>query len=238
MNMLKAFLIEDEPKALELLKNYLARIPFMEVAGEARDPMIALEQLQQIRADVLFLDINLPNLSGVEFYKSLNRPPKVIFTTAYPEFAVQGFELEAVDYLVKPITFPRFLKACNRIVKKSDVDSKEGTHSPPSFSDLVYIKSGPVMHKLLWRDIQYLEKDENYVVYHTQDKKVLSRQSLSDLEEILPPYFVRIHKSFAVSLLHVQTLEREQVTLSSGYLPVGHTYRRQLQDRIRKFQQE
>lgn len=236
--MIRAFLVEDEPKALELLKNYLGRIPFMKIVGEARDPMNALEQLQQIKVDVLFLDINLPNLSGMEFYKSLSHPPKVIFTTAYPEFAVQGFDLEAVDYLIKPITFPRFLKACNRLNKNTVQESAKRTASIPSFSDLVYIKSGAVMHKLLWRDIQYLEKDENYVIYHTQDKKVLSRQSLSDLEEILPAYFVRIHKSYAVSLLHIQTMEREQVALPNCRLPVGNTYRQLLQERVRQFQQK
>ncbi len=237
--MLKAFLIDDEPKALQLLANYIERIPFMELEGEARDPMVALEKLQKVDVDVIFLDINLPNLSGIEFYKSLDRPPAVIFTTAYPEFAVQGFELEALDYLVKPITFTRFLKACNRLAKNAkkekEQDAPPGNHA---LTDLVYVKSGPVMHKLLWQDIQYLEKDENYVIYHTQDKKVLSRQSLSDLEHILPSYFVRIHKSYTVSLLHVQTMEREQVALSNCRLPVGNTYRQQLQERVRKFQQK
>ena len=236
--IIQAFLIDDEPKALDLLKNYLGRIPYMKVVGEARDPMKALEMLQQQKVDVIFLDINLPNLSGIEFYSSLQEPPAVIFTTAYPEFAVQGFELEALDYLVKPITFTRFLKACNRLVKNKDLQKSEKQPAVPAFADIVYIKSGPVMHKLLWRDIQYLEKDENYVIYHTPDKKVLSRQSLGELEEILPPYFVRIHKSYTVSLLHIQTLEREQITLAKGQLPVGNTYRQQLQERVREFQQQ
>ncbi len=236
--MLNAFLIDDEPKALELLKNYLEKIPYLDLVGEARDPMIALEMLQKVKVDVIFLDINLPNLSGVEFYKSLPHPPAVIFTTAYPEFAVQGFELEAIDYLVKPITFSRFLKACNRISKTSPSESVKSIHVTPTFSDMVYVKSGAVLHKLLWRDIRYLEKDENYVIYHTENKRVLSRQNLSDLAEILPSYFVRIHKSYTISLLHVQTMERELVNLGSCQLPVGNTYRQQLQESVKRFQQQ
>lgn len=232
--MLKTFIVEDEPQAITLLETYIGRVPFLSLCGTSRDPIRAFTYLQENRVDLLLLDINMPNLSGLELYKSLSSPPAVIFTTAYPDFAVQGFELEAVDYLLKPITFPRFLKACDRVKKRQQPSSPQ-TISSPVIADIIYIKSGPTLHKLSWKDILYLEKDENYLVYHTAETRILSRQTLSDLEDIFPDYFARIHKSFAVSLLHVEKVEREQVCIYGRQLPVGRTYRTELLERLEVF---
>lgn len=230
--MIKAFIVEDEIKAIELLETYIRRINFLELVGTARNPMKAFNYLKENEVDVLFLDINMPILSGIELYKTLPQPPAVIFTTAYPEYAVEGFDLEAVDYLVKPISFPRFIRACERLLKRQQVDSQQ--LQPPStvFSDLVYVKSGTTRHKISWKSVLYLEKDENYVIYHTSDKRILSRQTLSNLETIFPSYICRIHKSFAVSLLHIQRIERECVYVRDESLPIGRTYKNQFLEKL------
>ena len=228
--MLNALIVEDEIKAQELLQKYLRQIDFISLIGTLRDPLQAFPFLQEHQVDVLFLDINMPVLSGVELYGSLRNPPAVIFTTAHPEYAVEGFNLEAVDYLLKPITFPRFLKACEKLRKQQKTNSPTPYAHTTDFADIIYVKSGPITHKMSWKEIIYLEKDENYVIFHTAKKRILSRQTLSDLEDTFPHYFCRVHKSYAVSLLHVQQLERELIQMPGKTIPVGRTFRGRLLD--------
>ena len=230
--MIKAFIVEDEAKAIALLRTYIQRVDFLELAGTARNPLKAFSYLQENQIDVLFMDINMPILSGIELYKSIRRPPQVIFTTAYPEYAVEGFDLEAVDYLLKPINFPRFLKACERLQKQQKINNFTIAAPPSLFTDIIYVKSGPITHKLSWKEVLYLEKSENYVIYHTENQRILSRQTLSDLESIFPSYICRIHKSYAVSLLHLSQLGRESVLIYEKNLPIGRTFRNRLLARI------
>ena len=236
--MVNAFIVEDEFQAIGLLKNYIGRIPELNCVGATKDPMQALISIQNEDIDLLFLDINLPGISGVELYKSLKNPPTVIFTTAYSEYAVQGFELEALDYLLKPITFPRFLKAYNRyldINRKMMSPVEEELISP---NDMVFIKSGQTTFRLSWKSILYLEKSENYVIYHTAEKRVLSRQTLSDLELIFPDYFTRIHKSYAISLLHLDQIDYGEVKIGKAKLPIGRTYRNRFLEQLEVFQKK
>jgi len=231
---LKAYIVEDEAKAIALLETYIQRIHFLELIGSARNPLKAFSFLQEQTVDILFLDINMPILSGIELFKSIAHPPKVIFTTAYPEYAVEGFNLEAIDYLLKPISFPRFVKACERLRKQQEGPNSIAKMPTDLMADIVYVKSGATTHKLSWKEILYLEKDENYVIYHTHKQRILSRQTLSDLESIFPSYFCRIHKSYAVSLLHLEELERESVLVGTKRLPVGRTYKNQLKEAVLK----
>jgi len=233
--MMKAYIVDDEIKALELLRTYIDRIEYIELVGASRDPVEAFHYLKEHQIDILFLDINMPVLSGVDLYKSLSDPPAVIFTTAYAEYAVEGFNLQAVDYLVKPITFPRFLQASERLSKKQTNEYSPKGNLENDFANIIYVKSGAVTHKLSWKEIQYIEKDENYVIYHTEAKKILSRQTLTDIEAIFPSYFCRIHKSYAVSLLHLSQLEREFVKLADKLLPVGRTYKGKLKEKLEGF---
>lgn len=233
--MLKTYIVDDEIKAIELLEMYIERIDFLNLIGTTRNSMKAFSYLQANQVDILFLDINMPILSGIELFKSISQPPKVIFTTAYPEYAVEGFNLEAVDYLLKPISFPRFLKACERLLKQQKIDQPLDSTESLYLSDIVYVKSGAITHKLSWKEVLYLEKDENYVIYHTKEQRILSRQTLSDLEEIFPSYICRIHKTYAVSLLHVHQLERESLSIHQKKLPIGRTYKQRLAARIQMF---
>ena len=230
--MFKAYIVEDEVKAIELLQIYIQRIDFLDLVGVTRNPLKAFSYLQENQIDVLFLDINMPILSGIELLKSISQAPNVIFTTAYPEYAVEGFDLEAVDYLLKPISFPRFLKACERLRKQQKINTSGLEPADPFLSDIVYVKSGPTTHKLSWKEVLYLEKAENYVIYHTKNQRILSRQTLSNLETIFPSYICRIHKSYAVSLLHLTRIERESVLVKATILPVGRTFRNRLMEKI------
>lgn len=229
---LKTYIVEDEIKALELLENYIQQIDFLDLVGTSRNPMRAFHYLQEHEVDVLFLDINMPILSGIELYKSLSHPPVVIFTTAYPEYAVEGFNLEAVDYLVKPISFSRFLQASERLLKRQQIQQTAILPELAHLSDIVYVKSGATRHKIFWREVLYLEKDENYVIYHTREKRILSRQTLTNLETIFPAYICRIHKSYAASLLHTQQVEREFLKIGERTLPIGRRYREGLMERL------
>jgi len=230
--MIKAFILEDEPRAIKLLEKYLEQIDFIELVGSERTADSAMAFISEYQVDVLFLDINLPEMSGIKFFKDLSHRPSVIFTTAYPEYAVEGFELDAVDYLLKPITYPRFLKACEKLNKHQHLKAIEKGGVDTAFSDLVYVKSGKTVHKLFWNDILYLEKDDNYVIYHLQDQRILSRQTLNKLELAFPNYFCRVHKSFAVSLLHLEQSSRELVMVNGRELPVGRKFRKQFMDAL------
>lgn len=231
--MLKTYIVEDEIKAIELLQTYIEKIDFLSLIGTARNPLKAFSYLQENEIDILFLDINMPVLSGIELLKNLSHPPKVIFTTAYPEYAVEGFTLEATDYLLKPISFPRFLKACERLRKQQRINNPNTGTVDDFLTDLIYVKSGPITHKLSWKEILYLEKDENYVIFYTQEQRILSRQTLTDLTTTFPSYFCRIHKSYAVSLLHINRMERESVLIADRELPIGRTFRKDLLERVK-----
>lgn len=226
--MTKAFILDDEVQAIALLRKYISQIDFIELVSTSRNSMNAFSYLQSNEIDVLFLDIDMPILSGLELYKTIKKKPKVIFTTAYPEYAVEGFDLDAIDYLVKPITLPRFLKACEKLHRNLSLDERLNDSSPKILSDTVFLKSGSTTHRISWKDVQYLEKDENYVVYVMKDKRILCRATLTNLENLFPPYIVRIHQSYAVSLLHVSQITRTHLNVLGANLPIGRRYRKNI----------
>lgn len=231
-------IVEDEKLAREKIALYLSNLPEMELKGEYATAHSFLEDWKQGEDLLLFLDINLPDLNGLELAAMMKQNNQVIFTTAYSEYALNGFELDAVDYLLKPINYPRFLKACEKLRKHQHLKTIEKEESNLAFSDLVYVKSGKTVHKLFWKDVLYLEKDDNYVIYHLADQKILSRQTLGKLEYAFPNYICRIHKSFAVSLLHIEQSRREVVMIGGRELPVGRKFRKLFVDAlaVRKFE--
>ncbi len=233
MDKLKTYIVDDEIKAVELLDNYIAKIPYLISNGYSRDPIEAFKFLQKNEIDIIFLDINMPMLNGVDLYKNLNNPPLVIFTTAYPQYAVDGFDLEAVDFLLKPISFGRFLKATERLLKRKRTIKAD---LQDDFKDVVFVKSGNLSHKLFWNEITHLEKSENYVIYHTIEKKILSRQTLSKTVSLSPKYFCRIHKSFAISFLFLKSLGAESCLVAERKLPIGRTYKSKLKQAFEVYQ--
>lgn len=225
MTKLRCLGVEDEFPALQLLEHYALQVPFIEWMGGCRQPLDALPLLTSGQIDILFLDINLSQLDGISFYRSLVHKPQVIFTTAYAEYAVESYSIEALDYLVKPILFERFLQACNK-AQRTFIQTDTTRSRRNVNQETLYIKSGSKWHQLQWEDISYLEKSENYIIFHTSNgRKILSRQNMVDVEQTMPVFFCRTHKSFIVNLKRVEVIEREKVTIQGQSIALADSYR-------------
>ncbi len=222
---MRAIAIDDEPMALEVVRSHAAKVPFLELAACFTDAFKALEYLQNEPVDLLFLDIKMPDISGLEFVTSLQKKPMVIFTTAYSEHAVTSFELDAIDYLLKPFSLPRFIKACN---KAQELLQLRGAPAPAK--DYVFLKTGYEQVKVYFDEILYLEAAGNYITFVLQDKKLLTRMTISEATDLLPTEkFVRVHRSYIVAKEKIEKIERHQVTIKSNEVPVGASYMQQLQ---------
>lgn len=219
---ISCILIEDEPIARDILHGYINQIPGLNLEHAFNDARDALVYLRNHTVDLLLLDINLPGMSGIEFYKSLNSPPNVIFTTAYNEFAVDGFNLDAVDYLLKPFSFDRFLKAINKLFKQTIIfDRQEG-------DGMIMLKSEKRIYPVDFSDIFYIEGMGDYVSVYTKDSRLIVRETMKEIGIRLEANsFVRIHKSYIINILKVDYIEGNQVKISDRLLPVGGSYKEQ-----------
>lgn len=227
--MMKAIIIDDEQSGIDVVKNHAAKIPFLEIKEEFVDAFKALEYLQNEKVDLIFLDIKMPDISGIEFYNSLNQKPLLIFTTAYAEHAALSFEMDAVDYLLKPFSFMRFVKSCNKAL---ELFNSRKSMVPPDF---LFIKNGLEQKKILYNEILYLEASGNYVLFFLEGEKLVSRMTFTDVIDFLPQeLFVRIHRSFVVSIDKIQKVDRFQVTVGGKRIPIGKSFKKSLQDAIRR----
>lgn len=218
--MIKAIAIDDEPIALDVVMSHASKVPFLELRASFTNAFEALDYLRQHPVDLLFLDIKMPDISGIEFFKSLSKKPLVIFTTAYSEHAVTGFELDAVDYLLKPFSLARFLKACNKAEEWLELRGPNETKP-----EYVFIKTGYEQIKVFFDEIDYLEATGNYVDFVLGNRHHLSRMTITECEELLPAdQFIRIHRSFIVSAGKIQKIERHQLTVNGNAIPIGASY--------------
>ena len=218
--MLKAIATDDEPIALDVIKNLSAKIPFIDLKATFTNAFEAIDFLQKERIDLLFLDIKMPDISGIDFLKSISNPPMVIFTTAYSEHAVQSFELDAIDYLLKPFSLSRFLKACNKAQEQYLFKNKESVTSSS-----VFIKSGYEQLRVELDDILYAESNGNYIDFVLKDKKITSRLTMNEAEALLPAsLFARIHRSYIVAKKHITKIEKNTIWINKTALPVGANY--------------
>jgi two-component system LytT family response regulator len=236
--MMKCVVIDDEPVAIDILLEYIAKVPFLELEETFRNALDALEYLRIHDVDLIFLDINMPDLSGIEFLNSLDYRPLVIFTTAYSEYAARSYDYEAVDYLVKPIEFDRFLKSAGRALSRSTngrVDAVNGTRAETDKDGgSILIKSGTDYHRLEMDDILYVEGTGNYVTFVTAGRKIMSLMTLKDVLDKLPgDRFIRIHRSYIVAFHKIDVIQREQVIVRGERIPIGEVYRSELQKRVR-----
>ncbi|MCA1761299.1 MAG: response regulator transcription factor, partial [Bacteroidales bacterium] len=197
-------IVDDEPLARELMRNHIQKLDNFEIVAECSDAMKALDALRNHKVDLMFMDIQMPQITGIEFLKTLKHPPQVIITTAYREYALEGFELDVVDYLLKPITFERFLKAVNKYFQvSSDSFGSVENYSPVNNNEeaYIYVKENKKVLKLHLKDILYIEGLSEYVKIHTSEKRIVTKTSMTSMEEKLPDNdFMRIHKSYIVSL--------------------------------------
>lgn len=226
---MKAIAIDDEPLALEVVRSHASKVPFLELSAVFTDAFKALEYLQREKVDLIFLDIKMPDISGLDFFSSLSKKPLVIFTTAYAEHAVTSFELDAVDYLLKPFSLTRFVKSCN---KANELFTFRTSTEP---TDFIFVKDGYEQLKIYYEDILFLEAAGNYVVFMLKEKKVLTRSTFQEALNLLPPdKFVRVHRSYIVSVSKIEKIERHQVTIGKKTVPVSGAYRGDLNTALAK----
>lgn len=217
-----AIAIDDEPIALDIVASHASKVPFIELNASFTNAFEAIIYLQKNKVDLIFLDIKMPDISGIDFLKALSKPPMVIFTTAYSEHAVQSFELDAVDYLLKPFSLSRFLKACNKAKELFDLRNQ----TPDSKTDFLFIKDGYEQIKVLYNDILYIEASGNYTQFHLINGKLLSsRITINDLVDLLPnKQFVRTHRTFIIAKDKISKYDRSQIWIGEESLPIGITY--------------
>jgi len=224
--------VDDEPPARDIIVRYIEQIPLLELAGECSNAIQALTLLQQTKVDLVFLDIRMPKLNGNEFLKTIKYPPKVIITTAYPDYAVEGYELDVVDYLLKPIHFDRFLKAVNKIIEQGHVTEPAATHLSNEYNHtepFVYFRADRKMVKLMLQDILYIESMKDYVKVITVTGQIISKQSISSVEEMLPENkFIRTHRSFIISLEKIKSFTSELIEIDKATIPIGKLYRNEV----------
>jgi DNA-binding LytR/AlgR family response regulator len=222
----KCIIIEDEPLAQNILKKYIADHPSLELVATCSDALEAQTILAHQNIQLLFLDINLPKLSGINFIKTLIHPPLVIFTTAYPEFAVEGFELNAVDYLLKPFSFERFLKAVNKVIEKLNAPAQHYTAGSSSF---IFLKADKKNHKVDLETIHYIEAIGDYMKVITDAGQLVVNETMKKMQEELPAsHFIRVHKSFIISRSKIRFIEGNYVQVAEKSIPIGATYRNDL----------
>jgi len=229
---IKCLLVDDEPHALIVLKTYIQAIPSLEVVGECHHALAAFEFCQKNQVDLIFLDIQMPQLTGIDFIKSLPSPPSVIFTTAHRNYALDGFELGAVDYLLKPISMDRFLKAVYRITQKHQMEIEE-THFPNT-ERFLYFRADRKMIKVLLNDILFIESLKDYVKIVTVKGQIITKQSISSVEEMLPEdEFIRIHRSFIIALSKIDSYTHTDIFVGKAELPIGPLYKHEIGKRLR-----
>jgi len=218
---LKCIIVDDEALAREGLQEYVEEIDFLELIGVAEDVEEAQKLLQNTTIDVMFLDIQMPKMSGIEFLKSAKNFPKTILTTAYSDYALESYELDVVDYLLKPISFNRFYKSCKKA--KEILSGKNSTVSQNE--DSFFIKSNKKYEVVQVSEILFIEALQNYIVIHTIQKRIVAYLSLKEIQQKLPPtHFIQVHKSYIVAKQHIDTITKEEITIKEHHIPIGRSY--------------
>ena len=236
--MIKVLAIDDEPLALQQLAAYIRKIPFLELSGECQSAVEAKEILNNEPIDAVFCDINMPDLNGMDFIKSLAAPPLVVFTTAYSEYAVEGFKVNAVDYLLKPFGLDDFRRAANRLQERLSAapavpQDVQNAATAADDDDTIFVKTDYRVVKLAVSDIRYIEGMSEYLKIHleSQPKPIVTLLSMKKMEEFLPAYFMRIHRSYIINLKKIQEVNKNRVIMDADtYLPVGDNYKDTLND--------
>jgi DNA-binding LytR/AlgR family response regulator len=224
MSNLTCIIIEDEPLAVRILSDYVSQVPFLELRGTFKDAILASEYLRDHQPDLIFLDIHLPKLKGMAFLKTLTNPPAVIITTAYHQYAVEGFDLNVTDYLMKPIEFERFLQAVNKVRKTHE--ERLPLHESPEIKDYLFLNVQKKKVKILFSEIVYIESQREYIRIVTTKKEFISKMSTHEIEELLPSnLFKRIHRSFIVSVNKIESYTAEMVEVNGISIPIGRGYK-------------
>ena len=231
--MIRCLAIDDEPLALQQLITYIGKVPFLELAAQCQSALEARKFLEQDTVDAIFCDINMPDLNGMDFIKSLQAPPLIVFTTAYSEYAVEGFKVNAVDYLLKPFGLDDFRRAANRIKERLEIVSTNTQHPTPNTQpDTLFVKTDYRMVKINIPDIRYIEGMSEYLKIYLEgeEKPIITLLSMKKIETRLPENFMRIHRSYIVNLHKIQEVNKNRIIMDAEtYLPVGDMYKESFQ---------
>jgi DNA-binding LytR/AlgR family response regulator len=231
--MINCLVVDDEPIARKGLIEHIRQIDFLNLAAECKSAVEAAGWLQKKKIDLIFLDIQMPKLTGIDFVKNATSLPAVIFTTAYPEYAIEGYELDVLDYLLKPISFNRFLKSA---LKAQEFIGTKSKNEIQFSQDFFFIKSNQKIEKIMIADLLYVEAMSNYVVLHAKQKKYIAYITFKGIEEQLPHnLFIRIHKSFIVSINAIRAIDGNEIILDAGSLPLSKSYKEDVMGRIDSF---
>ncbi|KAA9327706.1 response regulator transcription factor [Hymenobacter busanensis] len=238
---LSCCIIEDEYLAQEMLEEYIRKVPFLELKGSYLSPLEAAGHLQANKPDLLFLDINLPDLDGLSFIPMLNPKPSIILTTAYDQYALKAYELEVKDYLLKPFTFERFYKAVLRLYQEQKplyiTEKKEEKPEPKNEQEYIFIKVGHRIQKLAIRDILFVEGMKDYLRIHTTEEKIMTLLNFAKLEELLPAQdFARVHRSFLVAIDKIDHIEKNRIQIADQIIPISDTYAEAFYKMLKGFQ--
>lgn len=229
----RCLIIDDEPLAAELMSDYVEKIPELVLLKTCSNAIEAIEIIKNQEVDLLFLDIQMPMITGIEFLRSLHNPPKVIFTTAYREYALESYELDVVDYLLKPISFERFLKAINKYQGTIEIKTvKSSAEEEPDGH--MYIKANKKHHKVLYSDILYAESLKDYLRIHTTQISITTKQKISDLERSLPSYFLRTHRSYIINTRKITAFTAQDVEIGDIEIPIGISYKQSVNVVLRR----
>lgn len=229
--MLRCLAIDDEPLALELLEDNIKQIPFLELAGKCNNALEAMKVLKEQQIDLIFLDIQMPGLTGLQFIQSLTQRPMIILVTAYEKFALQGFELDVIDYLVKPVPFDRFVKACNKAWELHGLRTKPADVADTATHDYFFVNVEYSLLKVEFADIQWIEGLKDYIKINlrSSSKPIVTRMSMKSLEDQLPPTkFIRIHKSYIISIAAITSIRKNSLFIGPAEFPVGDSYKEAL----------
>jgi len=241
MSVLKCIAVDDEPLALDIIKDYIEKIPFLEFKGCFDNPLYAINYIQGNPVDLIFLDIHMEELTGIQLIRTLKVKPQIIFTTAYASFALEGYELDVTDYLLKPVSFERFLMAANKayeryklILGNRSFHESEMVISNPR-NDYFFVKADYKLQKINFSDVLFVEGQGDYLKIYTPKENIMTLQSFKKMEDILPPaFFIRIHRSYIVAMDKIENVVRNQVSIAGYTLPIGNTYKDEFYELLQK----
>ena len=237
---IKCIVVDDEPLAIEKITEYIKRIPYLDLLASFDNAIDALEFLRDKKTDLVFLDIQMEKFTGIQLLEILRNPPKIIITSAYDNYALKGYELDVTDYLLKPISFERFLKAVTKVGRESRADraskpsmEKEDQVKPPA--DFIFIKADYHMHKVKLENILFIEGMKDYLRLHLPNERIMTLMSFMKMEKVLPPErFMRVHKSYLVSLDKIERIERNTIIISGHKIPIGNKYKKEFFEYLEK----
>jgi DNA-binding LytR/AlgR family response regulator len=236
MEAIHCIIIDDEPLARKGLKEYIGDVEFLQLDGEYETPLRATKKLGEGNVQLIFLDIQMPKITGLEFFKSLQHAPPVIFTTPYPQYALDGFDVNAIDYLVKPISFDRFLKAALKVKEYYEVRQKnvqEGVQDQKN--DFFFIKADNKLVRVFFEEILFVEALQNYVAIHTRTKKFITYLTFKSIEDYLPAdHFIKTHKSFIVSAARIDNIEGNDIRIGDHHIPISRSIKEEVMDKLLK----